>query len=197
MLKRRSALLVLICSSLLLTGCSGVEDPAQGKELSGDDGSVVIPTIPPFEPAQIWTVPENIDSAYVQRVVSELEWAYVDVMVETYRTGEFSELSERKLNDTYAEPLLGQVVRRLKDGSKRNLDIFADEPGPPVVTINNLRTARADCISAKVEVDFSPVFAFDVPAAESSIVLKRVENPLPWNRTRWKMAEVPVDGACE
>lgn len=175
----------------------------------GDDDGITGPTIPTdtrvttttsttttVAPAS-YDVPEVIDQAYVQRVVS----AYDKVLGDAIRDA----MKKRRVDETFLKYLIGIYgpdeiefqqnlwVEAANDGS-----LFArslDEPGDPKTAVLALVESRTNCVVVRAERDYAPTLRDGETAPESPqddyIVLtpKPIgRDPLNVNLTPWVMA---------
>jgi len=198
----RGMRIVVVSVALMVAGaCSG-----------GDDEPPVGPTVPPggtssttstttpapsttLSPAD-YAVPEVIDQAYVQRVVSAFDKVLGDAIRVLKRDGGLSEDFLKHLLAIYTAPEFEgqqtswQDALRLGDLQKR-----PPVPQDPITAV--VRVARADskCITAEVDRDMRPTLSPGVEPAESEqpdyVVLVRKQSgrdPLGLNPTPWVMA---------
>lgn len=183
--------------ALLAGACSG----------GGDDG-LTGPTIPTdtrvttttsttttLAPAS-YDVPEVIDQAYVQRVVSAYDKVLGDAIRVLKRDGGVSDEFLKHLLAIYtAEEFEFAQKLWLEEVAGGRLGKTPDAPADPATAIVALQRSDLQCVIARAERDYSPTLLPGITPIESEnddyVVLVRKKpdrDPLALNPTPWVMA---------
>jgi hypothetical protein len=156
----------VLALSLLLAGCESDEPPppiggeeqddgqgdAEDADLDDDAGE------PDDEGDDQWAVPDEIDAAYVERVVDELlaiEWEMFRIVLDEGAPpgapvpDEVSELS-----DQFRHPDLGPPTTTINETLRATPEIFEDDGESTRYHVQELPTAEAHCISGHGDFEF-------------------------------------------
>jgi hypothetical protein len=185
--------------ALLAGACSG-----------GGGGRSAQPTIPDERPStttsstststtldpSAYAVPETIDQAYVQRVVSAYDHVLGDAIRVLKRDGGLSDDFLKHLLAIYTEPEFEGQQSSWRDAlAAGDLDKRPAEPGDPVTAVVRLTRADSRCITAEVDRNLRPTLLSGIEPAESPqrdyVVLVRRKpgrDPAGLNPTPWVMA---------
>jgi hypothetical protein len=193
--------LVALC--LVAGACSGGggdDDGRTGPTVPpGDEVSTTTTTAPPGSttttslPPEAYAVPDVIDQAYVQRVVSAYDKVLGDAIRAMVRDRGISDEFLKNLVAIYTQPQF-EVQQRLWTSAvaEGDLDNRPAEPGDPVTVIRDIVRADQRCVIAGIDRDFRPTLRPDIEPTESEqpdyVVLVRKReapdpnrvNPTPW-----------------
>lgn len=147
-------------------------------------------------PAQSYEVPEVIDEAYVQKVVSAYDQVLGDAIRILVRDQGVSEDFLEHLLAIYTEPEFESQQRGwLEAVAQDDLRSRPESPGDPLTRVIKLERADSKCITVEVDRDFRPTLKPGVVPAESAeadyVVLVRKKpgrDPSKQNPTPWVMA---------
>jgi hypothetical protein len=143
-----------------------------------------------------YAVPEVIDQAYVQRVVSAYDKVLGDAIRVLKRDGGVSDEFLKHLLAIYTQPEFESQTRGWQQAAAEgDLDKRPAVPDDPVTRVVRLARADAKCITAEVDRDLRPTLQPGVEPAESDqpdyVVLVRKKpdrDPTASNPTPWVMA---------
>lgn len=183
-----AALLLFVAT--LGTGCTG-----RGSDPGPD------PTVPTSTPttattattvaADPFATPSSIDTAYVERVLVQINKVDGDTSRRIIETHRYERSDLDSLGAIFEPPLLEIQVGLFRDLVGLDRAIFKDPVGNRRMPVLELITARPDCVFAKVRIDFSDVLVSPPPQEDSYITLvpKPADaDPAGINPTPWSMA---------
>jgi len=184
--RKQAAWRVLAVATLVAaTACSS------GKQKATPSATV------PTAPAQTTTtdpyaVPTVIDAAYVNRVLAGLDAVVGDVARLMLQTRSIPPDAIERYRSIYAmADLLQQKIDLLQEDVRRNFADYKTPPGNPVTTVEQILSARADCVFARVSRDYSQIARTPAPTpSELWVVLVRrdsTSDSVEYNRTRWAL----------
>lgn len=165
----------------------------------GDPGpGPTVPTAPRTVPTTATTVavrpfatPATIDSAYVERVLVELNRVYGDTARKIIETHLYERSDLDPLGAIFNSPLLEGQISLFRDIVDYDRKLFKNPIGYRRMTVLEVVTARPDCIFAKVNIDVSDVVATPPPSEEKYVTLSLKPadaDPSGVNPTPWAMA---------
>ncbi len=154
------------------------------------------PTSTDSSAADPYVVPDEIDVAYVQTVVDELDPVWGEMMdafaeAESLEAPAGVERAAALFTPSWASQYL-QLVQDGNEADPAGWDAYADPVGAPTTTVRELVRADEQCVVARVLRDQSAVFAEGGGDPDPSwFVLRRVEDdqpPADLNPTPWRIA---------
>lgn len=180
---RRSGLLVIG----LLAACGGGSDASEvaGTTTEATTTTVVETTTTAApDPFTVPADPADIDEAYVEAVLTELERINGDALRLAVSEGLSPAVSDLILSVFNADLAVLQVQILVEDYSNGFAGIRRP-PGDVAASVSAISVARRDCISANVILDFSAVATNGVEASPTRIELRpkaadQLANPTPW-----------------
>jgi hypothetical protein len=176
---RNPLTLALVAVAVLLAACSGTEP-----ETSEADPPAVTPS---SAAADDWDVPDDLDAAYVQRVVDRLERTYLEAFQASREAdGDIGSESSDRIEAIFAESRVDAVLSAFVGLHDRGYPNFrpSGEEEPREVRVAELLEATAECVHAKTLVSNDPLLAEPVGQLTEFVVLSRRE-PTELNPTGW------------
>ncbi|MGH9176934.1 MAG: hypothetical protein ACRD0N_00050, partial [Acidimicrobiales bacterium] len=140
-----------------------------------------------------FAVPEQIDAAYVDRVLVELNRVYGDVVRKVVGARTYDRADLDPLRAIFNEPLLALQAKQFGELTTMDPASFRQPIGDRRISVKELITARPDCIFARVEFDVSAVVVQAPPPDEAYYLTLTPtpadadptdRNPTPWSMTR-------------
>lgn len=186
---RRTAV-ALTVGAVLLTGCG--DDGEAAAPASPSPVATVTPSPAPSpspspspSPIDVATVPAEIDVAYVQAVLDELNRIETEAFRDVAATGEFSERFHALMKSIHTPADADRQIGGFKEFV--GVDGLADPPGLMVSEVQQLLTATPECIEAEIVHDVTPLLAPDVELdVEQPYEVKLVRSePNDLNPTAW------------
>jgi ABC-type transporter Mla MlaB component len=192
----------------LALGLVGV--PAAG---CGDDGGEAAPertttTAEPAvttttEPEDPWAVPEEIDEAYVQRVLEELYRLQGDLTREVIAEGAVTANAVSGFQTIYGASMAVVQINGLLEAGHSGFVGFRANPGNTRVEVADIINADRECIAVLVHLDFSEVAVDPVEMPFDFLLLSpSLEAPSGWRidyaaglETLDELAE--IDSSCD
>jgi hypothetical protein len=141
------------------------------------------------EPADPWAVPDEIDEAYVQRVLTKLYEIQGDATRTAVEEGAVAADSLQLLSSIYADDLTPIFANILATDA---LDQFVDYHHPPgdiAPLIDSLEKASPRCIWLRARLDYSAALRSDEEPRTSFHHLVRAAS----NETGWRIESVELD----
>lgn len=191
--RARSWVGVVIALGVVAGACSGGDGPRRPEPTVPVEATTTSSTATTLDPSA-YAVPETIDQAYVQKVVSAYDRVLGDAIRVLKRDGGLSDDFLKRLLAIYTEAefeFQQKAWRELVNGGR--LQRTPETPGDPQTTIGSIVSATPTCVTARAERDNSANLL--VPQAESQqddyIVLVRNRgdrDPLNLNPTPWVIA---------
>lgn len=191
---------MLVVAAIVIAGaCSGGDegDPPLGPTVplggTSTTSTTVAPTTTTLGPAD-YDVPEVIDQAYVQRVVSAYDKVLGDAIRVLKRDGGVSEEFLKHLLAIYTEEEFEfQQKAWLESVGAGRVEQTSASAGDPVTTVVGLTEASAGCVIARVEQDDSANFlgeSVESPQDDYVVLVRKKEgrDPLDVNSTPWVMS---------
>ncbi|MGI8683930.1 MAG: hypothetical protein ACR2MO_02305 [Acidimicrobiales bacterium] len=184
----RAALIVL---AVAVTGAckgSGAESPEPTVPTAPSTTTIAATATTAPNP---FAVPETIDAAYVDRVLVELNKVYGDVGRKIRATGQYQRSDLDPLGAIFNDPLLELQVEEFGKISTMDASSFKVPLGDRRLTVEELITARPDCVFAGVRLDVSAVAANPPPVRTIYLTLRPTQagaNPKGVNSTPWSMS---------
>jgi hypothetical protein len=180
---------LLVGLALAAGGCRGstkadnVADPTVPTEVTLPASTTTT------EPADPFAVPATIDAAYVNRVLVELNKIYGDVVRKVRATGLYRRSDAGTLLAIFNPPLFERQAESFGEIPGRDAALYKNPIGDRKITVQQLITARPDCVFAKVLFDVSAVAAHPPPPHSKFIKLELKQtgadpkgiNPTPWS----------------
>ena len=160
------------------------------------DGETPSPTPTPTGAADPYAVPDEIDEAYVQTVIDELDPVWGDMM-DAFAQAESLDApgGVERAAALFTPSWASQYLQLVEDGNEADpagWDAYADPVGAPTTTVRELVRADEQCVVARVLRGQSAVFAEGGGEPDPSwFVLRRVEDdtpPVDLNPTPWRIA---------
>ncbi len=198
---------------LVATACSDGRGSQTGATVPSVDTSSTSTTIAPTTTTVVesYDVPDVIDQAYVQRVVSAYDKVLGDAIRVLKREGVITEEFLEFLVGVYSEPQF-EFQQRLWLEAVANGDLAKrpDLPGDPKTAVVRLVRTDRTCVIAQIHRDFSATLLPGVTQEESPeddyIVLVPLEtgrnprrvNPTPWALSfdGFKLSNEPPLNSC-
>lgn len=178
----RAALLVV--TTLVVAACSSGSGEAEQR--------TTVPTAPALTTTtNPYAVPEVIDAAYVNRVLTGLDAAVGDVVRIVLAAGHVTPESLDRLEALYQGEAFSQRVNSFTADSAEGFSDYRPNPGNRRTTVKELITARPTCIFTRVFRDFSAVGTNPDPELSDQYVglkpLDPSDDPNHYNPTNWTM----------
>lgn len=178
-------------SAALLGACGGGSDvaaapsaPSAPPVVTASPAAVPSPSPSPTR-VDATTVPDDIDVAYVQAVMDELNRRDSEAYREVAASGEVGEAFYAVLKSTHTAADADRQISGFEDFV--GPEGLADPPGDITTEVRELVHADADCIQALVVHDISAILSPDVdiePEQPHTLKLLRRDpgelNPTPW-----------------
>ena len=180
----------LLIAAVLLTSaaCGGGGD-------SGDDPDPTVPTSASSSTtatsaaADPFATPEQIDAAYVDRVLVELNRVYGDVLRKIRATNLYERSDLDPLRAIFNDPLLEVQAKLFAEIPARDAALYRQPIGDRKITVAELITVRPDCIFAKAIFDVGAVAANPPPPHAKYLTLAPTQpgadpsniNPTPFS----------------
>ncbi len=188
---------------VLLLGCTGGDEAGSSTTSPPETMTTVEATTTTAapDPFSIPEDPEDIDAAYVEAVLAELERINGDALRLAISEG-LSPQARELLESTYTRELGGVLISVLVDESQQGFPGVRENPGDVRTTVTAVLVAQLDCVSADVVQDYSEV------GPEPLSLMTRVElrpavpgspsNPTPWVYSLRQPAggEIPFPEPC-
>lgn len=211
---------VWLALALVVAGCSGAPQAGPTETAvpvteSAEPSATPSPTA--TEVARPYAIPDDIDAAYVEEVVSALDGVWSQMLQAFVDSGDLDdprrvELSLAVMTGSEAAEFAqgwSDLLERVPDA----LDNVRDPVGLPTTTVEEVVRADDSCIIARVDRDHGDVYIENEPAGQMQgwVVLERVPTDGPeaeyvseHNRTPWRYAvvdrytdsDVPDDAWC-
>jgi hypothetical protein len=140
------------------------------------------------EPEDPWAVPEEIDEAYVQRVLQELYRLDGDARRIAVREGIVTEEVIEIVQSMSVDSRVAERIGALQDWSLEGFEGALDPPGDVSLSVLGLERLGVDCVVAEVAQDFTAVSSKGAKNVRSFIVLIRGEK----NHTNWLLVSNSV-----
>lgn len=204
-LRRPSAALWLAAGAVLLVACGGsgeASEPSPSPTVTASPSPSPTPAPSPSPTAiDVAAVPTEIDVAYVQAVLEELDAIQTRAYREAAAAGELTETFYALIRSTHTA----------RDGARQisgfeefvGVEGLADEPGDIVTEVQRILSASPDCIEVEAYHDLTPLLSpdFELGAEQPyEIKLMRHEpnelNPTAWviDASSWFHIDEPCDG---
>jgi hypothetical protein len=146
------------------------------------------------EPEDPWAVPDQIDEAYVQRVLTELYRLDGEAVHLAMGEGLVTEGVIERLRQVFAEPAATVQINALLEDAVVGFPGYRVPTGTAKVRVEQLLYVSEQCVSAVVHLDFSDVLLEPTARPLAYLAVRQVEaSPLPW-KIEWVES---VDGAAE
>lgn len=178
---------VMAASALAASACSSSSTGAAGP-------SATVPTEPPTTTTtNPYAVPEVIDVAYVNRVLAGLDALRGDLtrLIVTSRTIP-REAYDRMRAMYGTDEWLQLRIDTFQSDMRRGFSGYKLDPGNQITIVNQLLTARKDCIFARVTRDYSAVGPGASSISDKNwvglIPLDRSRDPKGYNQTQWSLS---------
>lgn len=192
---RRSWGVTVVAAALVVAGaCSGDREGPPGATVPpGDDGASTSAPATTLSAAS-YEVPEVIDQAYVQRVVSAYDKVLGDAIRILVRDQGVSEEFLEHLVAIYTEQEFEAQQRFWLEGvAEGDLEKRPASPKDPITTVLHLTEASKKCIIARADRDRRPTLIAEPDESPEDdyvvLVRKRPErDPKALNPTPWVMA---------
>lgn len=175
--------------ALLVTGCTGGDGGDEDAATTTTDApttTIVEPTTTTTTPPDPFTVPADpadIDEAYVEAVLTELERINGDALRLAVSEGLSPAITEliRSIHspDSAALELQGYAIQ-----ATEGFPDVRPNPGDTVATVTSLLSASPSCISAEVRLDLSAVASGTEPI-DLRVELRPQAAGAPRNSTPW------------
>lgn len=172
----RRFLLAAMVAAVAMAGCASEPEAAPSPEPSTSQSSPspseTTETPSPTESEEPYAVPDDIDEAYVEAVLAELETTFAQAMTSFV---EEESLSSADGNETLAAVMTSSAAQthlQLMDliVQQDGWDVYEDPVGAPAPTVDELANADEACIVARVTRDEDVIYA----------EYTRTEAPRPW-----------------
>jgi hypothetical protein len=187
----------LVVGAVVVAGaCSGgsrsggTAGPTVPEERSTTTSSSTSTTLDPAA----YAVPETIDQAYVQRVVSAYDHVLGDAIRALKRDGGLSDDFLKHLLAIYTEPEFEFQQKAWREAiATGRVQRTSENPGDPQTTVGELSEATPVCIIARADRDNRANFTgtpIESPQDEYVVLVRKNPNrdPLALNPTPWVMA---------
>lgn len=143
-----------------------------------------------------YAVPETIDQAYVQKVVSAYDRVLGDAIRVLKRDGRLSDDFLKRLLAIYTQPQFEFQQQVWAEAVRQgDLDKRPEVPGDPRTRVVSVLRADGRCVIAEIDRDFSPTLTPGVapepsPEADYIVLVAKLgrPDPLEANPTPWVMA---------
>jgi hypothetical protein len=156
--------------------------------------SVATTTTVAPDPFSVPEDPADIDAAYIEAVLAELERINGDALRLAVSEGLSPTISEL-LQSIYTPELFATEIQIISDLAGAGFEGVSPNPGDVRVSVDSVLSARSDCISADAIEDFSEIGPGGLAAARTRVELRRPPEPSNPNRTPWVYAlRQPLDG---
>lgn len=175
--------MLALAGLLLVAACAGDDDSEAVSSATVPAAPTTTTTTNPY------AIPELIDAAYVNRVLAGLDAAVGEVVRLVAATRAISPEAFDRVKALYS----GEEVRQrrldaLSLAVASGLRGYRSPPGNQVSTVQEVITARVDCIFARITRDFSAVVSVERDMPTEWIALKPIAQPPPvaeYNSTGW------------
>jgi hypothetical protein len=187
---------VLVSAALLAGACSnGGGVGRTGPTIPEERSTTTSPSTSTLDPAA-YTVPETIDQAYVQRVVSAYDHVLGDAIRVLKRDGGLSDDFLKHLLAIYTEPEF-EFQQKLwaEELSAGRPAKTPSTAGDPITRVLSVARGDSHCITAKVTRDFAPTLLPGEPPTSPEhdhyvvlVTRRQAPDPLKVNPTPWVLA---------
>jgi hypothetical protein len=169
---------VLAVLGVLAAGCGDDGGGAAGERTTTTVEPAVTTTTVPEDP---WAVPEEIDEAYVQRVLQELYRLDGDALRIAVREGIVTEEVIEIVRSVYVPGELPYRLNELLEGAADGFEGVLRPPGDIAVTADEVVRIRTECLVVRAVHDFGAVSSRGASRLVSFVELFRG----PGNGTGW------------
>lgn len=166
----------------------------RGADRGSADANPTLATDPPTTTTtNPYAIPAVIDVAYVNKVLAGLDAVIGEVVMIVYRTRTIPAEARDRLTAVYGtQSILQFAIDGLQVDMSSGFKNYRTEGGRRLSTVNQLITARSDCIFAEVRRDFSTLTtdtsAVVNPQWIALIPLDATRDPKRYNLTSWALA---------
>lgn len=170
----------LVVLTLLVSGCGKSQTANPDLDLDAEVTAATSSTTT-VDP---WAVPSTIDSAYVMRVLNELERVHAKVRTDINTTHSFSDQSQNLYREIYAEPQLTTMLTSGSSASTKDRSEYVAAAVPAQLTFKRLGTVNKACVYVVAHLDdnanrIKPDVPFD--AGYTLVTAPRsTSNPTGW-----------------
>ena len=145
------------------------------------------------EPTDPWAVPDEIDEAYVQRVLTKLYEIEGDARRIAVREGLVTEEVLNLLNSIYSEDRAIFIINSFAEAAVTGFEGVKRPPGDVAIRVQTIHRGTEQCIFAKATVSYNAVATNPAPPGPLQVVLR----PSKSNIARWRIeAAVASDKAA-
>jgi hypothetical protein len=172
----------VVVTVAVATGCSNGAQPQSAPV----QGATVPTAAPTTTTTNLYAVPDQIDAAYVNRVLAGLDAIEGDIFRKVRSDRTITVELANSVKDFYVNLDSAALLLNLfQFQMATNFEGYLPEPGDPRTTVADLITARPTCVYAQVERDYGALLVSGSSRPQTSWVAIR---PMPTNsrnRTGW------------
>jgi hypothetical protein len=185
-LRRAAGVVALLLTTAGIAACGDDGERAAGTTTTVRPTTTSSTTT--TEPEDPWAVPENIDEAYVQRVLTELYRLDGEARRIAVREDVVTEDVIERAQQIYIPEEAAERLNRLMELGVRGFEGLLRPPGSVKVEVSGLERRRPDCVVVRVLQDFTAVSADGLKDVVSFVELFRG----PGNDTGWLLGSNSV-----
>lgn len=121
-------------------------------------------TTVPADPFAVPDDPDDIDEAYVERVINEHNRIIGDALRIELAGGDAKEIVDR-YNAVFVPEVANGLLTSFFQLTPEEMSVVREPPGDPISTVKELRAVGPDCVFAITELDVAPVRRAPPPPA--------------------------------
>ncbi|MBI2710105.1 MAG: hypothetical protein HYX34_10475 [Actinobacteria bacterium] len=166
--------LVLVLVAVATVGCGRSGDGDKRAEPTTTASPVSTTTTDP------WAVPDQIDVAYVQRVVDGLSRILTKAWQLARDRGKVDAEVERLVRSVDEQPVLGVDLDGLQASVNAQFADVVERPRPLAAEVRQVQVVNDTCVVARMQIDFSKIVPSGAVRDVTQELVRRGRNDTGW-----------------
>jgi hypothetical protein len=169
-LRRAAGVVALLLATAMIAACG--DDGESAADTTTTARPTTTSSTTTTEPDDPWAVPDDIDEAYVQRVLTELYRLDGEATRLAISEGVVTDQVIELVRHVFVDELAAAHLNALVEDAHAGFPGYVDPPGDASVQLVELLAASRSCVSVVIELDFSPMVVSPTARPLSYVVLR-------------------------